>query len=86
MAEPEAKGMSDGPVFYLDEARCLMEARKVLADFSGPVIWSRTVSFDPAGFRMKVRVELSRDLMLRVVVPRTGVVLCEGSAFAQKRG
>jgi hypothetical protein len=77
--------MSTPSVVSLDQARHLKEARKVLKHCAAPVIWTKTVQWYSADFGVTVRIELSRDLVLRVTNPKTGEVLGEGSALAPVR-
>ena len=65
---------------YLNE-QLLQEARKFLTARSPVPIWKRTVKPYQANFGRLVRVELTRQLRVRVVDPRSGEVLTEGAAL-----
>lgn len=53
--------------------RQILEARKVLDAVAPRVIWKRTIRSYQAKFGPKtVRVEVTKDLRIRVVNPRTG--------------
>lgn len=56
-----------------DKDRLILEARKVLDAVAPRVIWKRTIKAYQAKFGPEtVRVEVTKDLRIRVVNPRTG--------------
>lgn len=62
------------------EARMLWEARKTLQRVAPRVIWQRTFPAYQVRFGRTVRVEVTRDLTIRVIDPKSGQLLASGRA------
>lgn len=73
-----------GTVTSLDQARALLEARKILQASipPGAVIWKRRIRYEwQTGFKRPVLVELLTNLDLRVTDERTGNLIVQGPAW-----
>ena len=67
-----------------EKDQLLREARKFFSARSPAPIWKRTAKPYQANFGRLVRVELTRDLSLRVIDPKSGAVLTQGPVFGPK--
>lgn len=78
---PTGPRMKEGstPPINLEAARVLREAARFLAHASGRILWSRRMKRTHSRLHRDYRIELGRDLRLRVFDARTSLMVCEAS-------
>lgn len=69
----------------LEARRVLREAARFIAHGPGRVIWSRRLKRQHSRLGRDYRVELGRDLRLRVYDTRSALMVCEASALDAMR-